>query len=79
MPSPPELTDITLKIWQMEILHQTDAKQFRRTNGDIRIAREITIYLECKQNHPYKECQSIGIKIAIPNLINGKRAVVGYY
>lgn len=49
MPSPPKLGDVSAEVGSAEVGHQVKAKKFGCTDGDIRIAGEVTIDLKGKE------------------------------
>ena len=58
VPSAPKLLDRGREIRTFEVCHQVDAKQLRRTDGNIRIAGEIAIYLHRKEQDSGAEVES---------------------
>src|SRR5690606_18529901 len=50
MPAAPEILDGGREVWPAEVLHQIDAEHPGGADGDARIAREVAIDLEGKEN-----------------------------
>ena len=50
MPTAPELGNVTAEIRRLEVLHRRESEQLSCADGHIRIAREVTIYLEGVQD-----------------------------
>ena len=50
MPTTPKLRNVPAEIRHVEVAHQPDTEQFRRTDGYIRIPREVAVNLKRKQH-----------------------------
>ena len=76
MPTTPEFGDVTTEIGHVEVSHQLDTEQFRRTDGDIRVSGKISVNLEGKQDCRQEQGASgLGL-IRGENLIHIDRTVV---
>ena len=77
MPASPELRYVTREIGVVEVTHQFDTKEFSRSDCDVRIAGEIAVDLERKENS-CKEQSRAGLSvIRRPYLIHICSAVIG--
>lgn len=50
MPSAPELCYVAREVWVVEVAHQFNAKEFGCSDSNIRIAGEIAVNLEGKED-----------------------------
>ena len=79
VPTTPELGYVTREIRVVEVAHQFDAKEFGGTDGYVRIAGEVSVNLERKENSGQQKCGTgLGV-VCCPNLIYIRRAVIGNY
>ena len=84
MPSSPKILYRSRSIWEIEILHQSNAHNSRASNRDIGIAREIAINLKGKEHR--SKCHSKAVegitalrRNPIIDGINIKSNLIGYY
>ena len=79
MPSSPELRYVAREVRVVEVEHQFDAKEFGGSNRYVRIAGEVSVNLERKENSGQQKCGTgLGV-VCCPNLIYICRAVVSDY
>ena len=79
MPASPKLRYVTGEIRIVEVTHQFDSKEFSRADGNIRIAGEIAVDLERKENGCKQQSRAgLGV-VCCPDLVHVRRAVVGYH
>ena len=77
MPATPELRYVTREIGIVEIAHESDAEQFGGTDSDVRIAGEVSVDLEGKEDSGEEQGRAgLGI-VRCPYLIHIGGAVVG--
>ena len=79
VPFPPKLRYVTREIGIVEVTHQFDTKEFGSTDGNVRIAGEVTVDLECKEYGSKKQSTTCLSVVGCPNLIHISRAVVSDY
>ena len=79
MPATPEFCDVTREIGVVEVAHQFDTKQFGCADGNVRIAGEIAVDLECEKDGGEEECRACLGVVSRPHLVHVGSAVVGYY
>ena len=56
VPTTPELGNVSREIRHLEIGHQSNAKQARCSNGNVTVAREVTVNLEREIDATQNEC-----------------------
>ena len=78
MPSSPKLRYVAREIGVVEIAHQFDSKEFSSTDGYVRIAGEVSVNLERKENSGQQKCGTGLRVVCCPHLIHVRSAVVGY-
>ena len=50
VPPAPELGDVAAEIRHVEVAHQLDPEKLRRSDGDVRVAREVAVNLESEED-----------------------------
>ena len=58
VPAAPELGDVAAEVGHVEVAHQLDPEQLRRSDGDVGIAREVAINLESEEDGSEQKCAS---------------------
>ena len=77
VPAAPELRDITAEIRHVEVLHRLEAEEFSRTDGHVRIPREIAIDLEGKEDGGQKQRAAALRLVGRKDAVHIDRTVVG--
>lgn len=49
MPASPEFRDVSREVREVEVAHEADAEQASCADGDVRIAGEVSVDLECEE------------------------------
>ena len=79
VPAAPELGDVAAEIRHVEVAHQLDSEQLRRSDGDVRIAREVAIDLEGEEDGGKKQSASALLGVGRKHLVNIHGAIVGHH
>ncbi len=79
VPAAPELGDVSREIGEIEVAHQVDAEQARRADGDVRISREIAVYLEGEEERTHKQVRAAQCLIVVEDDVDGGGAVVRHH
>lgn len=79
MPTTPKLRNVPAEIRHVEVAHQPDTKQLRRTDGYIRIPREVAVNLKREQHR--RQCQRAARLLTYrpEDRIHVRRAVVCHH
>ena len=56
MPTAPKLRDVSREIGVVEVAHEFDAKEFGSSDSDVRVAGEVAIDLERKEDGSKEQC-----------------------
>ena len=79
VPPAPELGDVAAEIRHVEVAHQLDPEQLRRSDGDVGVAREVAIDLESEENGGEEQGASALLRVSRKHLVDVFRAVVGHH
>ncbi len=79
VPTTPEFGDIPTEIWNIEIPHQFDSKEFGRSYGYVGIAGEIPVNLESEENSGQQKRTPAVILIGRENLVHIDGAVIRHH
>lgn len=79
VPTPPELGDVAAEIRHVEVAHQPDPKELRRSDGDVRVAREVAVNLESEEDGGEQKRASRLFRVSRKHLVDIHRAVVGHH
>ena len=79
MPSTPELRDVAAEIRHVEVAHQLDAEQLGRTDGDVRVAREVAVNLESEEDGGKEQSASALLGVSRKHLVNIHSAIIGHH
>ena len=79
MPPAPELGDVAAEIRHVEVAHQLDPEKLRRSDGDVGVAREVTIDLESEEDGREQKCASRLLRVSRKHLVDIHCAVVGHH
>lgn len=79
MPTAPELRNVPAEIRHVEVAHQLDAEQLRRSDGDVAIARKVAVNLEGEEDGGKQKRASALLRVSRENLVHIHRAVVGHH
>ena len=77
VPATPELGDVTGEVGDVEVAHETHAEEFRRTDGDVGVAREVTVDLKREEQGADNQFSTAFGGIVRKNLVAGGGASVG--
>ena len=77
MPPTPKLAHVAGKIGDLEIRGQSDAEQFGAADGNITVAREVGIDLECEQQRADKQHQTRCRIQSVPRLVHHLGTPIG--
>ena len=79
VPATPELGDVAAEVRHVEVAHQLDTEKLRRPDGDVGVARKITINLEGEEDGgEQKRASTLGL-VGGENLVHIHRAIVGHH
>lgn len=79
MPTPPKLGDATAEVWQVEVAHQSNSEQLGSTDGDVGIARKVSVDLEGEEDGGQQQRASRMVRIVREHLVGIHRTVVGHH
>ena len=71
VPATPEFGDVTGEVGDVEVAHETHAEEFRRTDGDVGVAREVTVDLEREEQGADNQFSTAFGGIVRKNLVAG--------
>ena len=79
VPPPPKLRYVPTEIRHVEVTHQLYSKQLGRSDGYVRIARKVSVYLEGEKYRSQQQGASRLARIVRKHLIHIYRAVVRHH
>lgn len=78
VPAAPELGNVAAEIGYLEVTHQVDAEEFGAADGNVAIAREVTVNLDREKNSSHSQIEAALLADIGPYIVHKDRAVVGY-
>lgn len=79
MPPAPELGNVATEVGHVEVAHQLDAEQFRRSDGDIGVTRKVAVNLAGEKDGCEEQGASRLFRVGRKHLVDIHRAVVGHH